>query len=161
MHCPLSNLLSARSLLSHREGASKMVRATGHAHCACQASKTAFRSHCARPDGTLHTCVSEASCPNFQPRAHAGLTGLTMDKHCAHGCLTLRPIFTLEMWGGRYRALSAAASGLSTYNNWLAKHDIPRLARQIDRCTGQRLRIRKEPRSPRRRPINYYVIVLY
>ena len=37
----------------------------------CQASKTAFRSHCARPDG------SEASCPNFQPRAHAGLTGLT------------------------------------------------------------------------------------
>ena len=45
----------------------------------CQASKTAFRSHCARPDGTLHTyCVSEASCPNFQPRAHAGLTGLTM-----------------------------------------------------------------------------------
>ena len=44
----------------------------------CQASKTAFRSHCARPDGTLHvSCVSEALCPNFQPRAHAGLTGLT------------------------------------------------------------------------------------
>ena len=37
-----------------------------------QASKTAFRSHCARP-----TCVSEASCPNFEPRAHARFTGLT------------------------------------------------------------------------------------
>ena len=23
------------------------------------------------------TCVSEASCPNFEPRAHARLTGLT------------------------------------------------------------------------------------
>ena len=34
----------------------------------CQASKTAFRSHCARPT------VSEASCPNFEPRAHARLT---------------------------------------------------------------------------------------
>ena len=43
----------------------------------CHASKTAFRSYCARPDGTLHTCVSEAFCPNFQPRAHARLTGLT------------------------------------------------------------------------------------
>ena len=29
------------------------------------------------PYGTLHTCVSEASCPNFEPRAHARLTGLT------------------------------------------------------------------------------------
>ena len=38
----------------------------------CQASKTAFRSHCARPR------VSEASCPNFEPRAHARLTGLTI-----------------------------------------------------------------------------------
>ena len=36
----------------------------------CQASKTAFCSHCARP-------TSEASCPNFEPRAHARLTGLT------------------------------------------------------------------------------------
>ena len=43
----------------------------------CQASKTAFRSRCARPGGTLHTCVSEAFCPNIQPRAHARLTGLT------------------------------------------------------------------------------------
>ena len=48
----------------------------------CQDSKTAFRSHCARPDGTLHTvCVREAFCPNVQPHAHArphaGLTGLT------------------------------------------------------------------------------------
>ena len=40
----------------------------------CQASKTAFRSRCARPGGTLH---SEAFCPNIQPRAHARLTGLT------------------------------------------------------------------------------------
>ena len=43
--------------------------------CRCQASKTAFRSRCARPGGTLH--VSEAFCPNIQPRAHARLTGLT------------------------------------------------------------------------------------
>ena len=35
----------------------------------CQASKTAFRSRCARP--------GEAFCPNIQPRAHARLTGLT------------------------------------------------------------------------------------
>ena len=40
----------------------------------CQASKTAFRSHCARPTGR---CASEAPCPNVQPRAHARLTGLT------------------------------------------------------------------------------------
>ena len=44
----------------------------------CQASKTAFRSHCARPTGR-YTCVSEASCPNFEPRAHARLTGLTSE----------------------------------------------------------------------------------
>ena len=43
--------------------------------CPCQASKTAFRSHCARPDRTLHT--SEAFCPNFQFLPHARLTGLT------------------------------------------------------------------------------------
>ena len=43
---------------------------------ACQASKTAFRSHCARPTGR-YMCVSEASCPNFEPRANARLTGLT------------------------------------------------------------------------------------
>ena len=45
----------------------------------CQASKTAFRSHCARPTGRYGAprCVSEASCPNFEPRAHARLTGLT------------------------------------------------------------------------------------
>ena len=88
--------------LSAPKGASKMLRATGHARMvtvsrggkeqrgkrgkdmkrregedwSCQASKTAFRSHCA-PYGTLHTCVSEASCPNFEPRAQARLTVLT------------------------------------------------------------------------------------
>ena len=36
--------------------------AAARATCVCQASKT---------------CVSEAFCPNFQPRAHARLTGLT------------------------------------------------------------------------------------
>ena len=49
---------------------------------ACQASKTAFRSRCARPGGTLQTCVSEAFCPNIQPRAHARLTGLTIAWRC-------------------------------------------------------------------------------
>ena len=54
------------------------VRAAGNSDRAprshvtgCQASKTAFRSRCARPGG------SEAFCPNIQPRAHARLTGLT------------------------------------------------------------------------------------
>ena len=36
------------------------------------------RLHFARTARALTgRCVSEASCPNFQPRAHAGLTGLT------------------------------------------------------------------------------------
>ena len=30
-------------------------------------------------------CVSEASCPNFQPRAHASLTGLTTARATGHG----------------------------------------------------------------------------
>ena len=48
--------------------------------CDCQASKTAFRSHCARAlirDATYELHASEAPCPNVQPRAHARLTGLT------------------------------------------------------------------------------------
>ena len=37
------------------------------------------RLHFARAARDLRdaTCVSEASCPNFEPRAHARLTGLT------------------------------------------------------------------------------------
>ena len=43
----------------------------------CQAMPA--RLHFARPTGRyIH--VSEASCPNFEPRAHARLTGLTI--HC-------------------------------------------------------------------------------
>ena len=80
----LSNSLSARSHLSLKLAkpvylcarGSKFGRSprTGRVQrepqgYACQASKTAFRSRCARPDGTF--------CPNIQPRAHARLTGLT------------------------------------------------------------------------------------
>ena len=37
-----------------------------------------MRSHCARPTGRyIYVSEAEASCPNFEPRAHARLTGLT------------------------------------------------------------------------------------
>ena len=49
----------------------------------CQASKTAFRSHCARPDVCA---VGEVFCPNIQPRAHARLTGLTKGSHGPVSC---------------------------------------------------------------------------
>ena len=44
-----------------------------------KASKTAFRSHCARPtERDMCERGVRASCPNFrEPRAHARLTGLT------------------------------------------------------------------------------------
>ena len=48
----------------------------------CQASKTAFRSRCARPGGTRHVS-DQAFCPNIQPRAHARLTGLTRQPHAS------------------------------------------------------------------------------
>ena len=45
---PLSNLLFARSLLSYSKGASKMLRATGHARmvCAATACVIAARAAC-------------------------------------------------------------------------------------------------------------------
>ena len=54
----------------------------GFNRCSDVASTRPFvkpaRLHFARTARALTgRCVSEASCPNFQPRAHAGLTGLT------------------------------------------------------------------------------------
>ena len=47
--------------------------------CSDQSLVKPARLHFARTARALQdsTCVSEASCPNFEPRAHARLTGLT------------------------------------------------------------------------------------
>ena len=80
------------------------VRQPNSAKCSegCQASKPAFRSHCVRPtaNGTLH--VSEASCPNFEPRAHARLTGLTTHEPRGRRCARDRPGNVCGQWSGNY-----------------------------------------------------------
>ena len=73
--CVFQAHLARRSLARCRE-AQPRARSARRSSEACQASKTAFRSRYARPDGTLR----EAFCPNIQPRAHARLTGLTTAK---------------------------------------------------------------------------------
>ena len=49
------------------------------------------RLHFARTARALRdaTCVSEASCPNFEPRAHARLTGLTSVRQTLISCKQL------------------------------------------------------------------------
>ena len=88
---------------------------------ACQASKPVFRSHCACPTGRY--CVSEASCPNFEPRAHARLTGLTTAWHDPagpRGSRCARPGGTLPELELCEQAIRAAREGLS----WLSKASI-------------------------------------
>ena len=82
------------------------------AHESCQASKTAFRSRCARPGGTLHTCVSEAFCPNIHYPAARARASYWFDKHERHtGLATPSP--NQVLMHARARAVRAAALQLN------------------------------------------------
>ena len=79
------------------------------------------RLHFARTARALRdaTCVSEASCPNFEPRAHARLTGLTTFQAPLVAARGAREGLWLEQWPGNLssdnRLPSAAECG--PFNN--------------------------------------------